>query len=244
MNFSDIFQQNQEVSGGVFAILMGTSLLFGRNGMNTYLSSLFEGFWLNVELFVLTLLMAVPLGLIITFGSMSKFRPLKWLVKTFVWIIRGTPLMLQLFVVLYAPGLLFGVPMKSRMTAALVAFVINYAAYFSEIYRGGIESIPKGQYEAGAVLGMTKSQVFFKVILLQVIKRIVPPMSNEIITLTKDTALARVIGIAEIIMAAERFTKQGLIWPLFSTGLFFLVFNGILTLVLGWLERKLDYFKV
>lgn len=212
--------------------------------MNTYLSSLFEGFWLNVELFVLTLLMAVPLGLIITFGSMSKFRPLKWLVKTFVWIIRGTPLMLQLFVVLYAPGLLFGVPMKSRMTAALVAFVINYAAYFSEIYRGGIESIPKGQYEAGAVLGMTKSQVFFKVILLQVIKRIVPPMSNEIITLTKDTALARVIGIAEIIMAAERFTKQGLIWPLFSTGLFFLVFNGILTLVLGWLERKLDYFKV
>jgi len=212
--------------------------------MNTYISSLFEGFWLNIELFVLTLLMAVPLGLIITFGSMSKFRPLKWLVRTFVWIIRGTPLMLQLFVVLYAPGLLFDVPMKSRMTAALIAFVVNYAAYFSEIYRGGIESIPKGQYEAGAVLGMTKSQVFFKVILLQVIKRIVPPMSNEIITLTKDTALARVIGIAEIIMAAERFTKQGLIWPLFSTGLFFLVFNGVLTLVLGWLERKLDYFKV
>jgi len=212
--------------------------------MNTYISSLFEGFWLNIELFVLTLLMAVPLGLIITFGSMSKFRPLKWLVRTFVWIIRGTPLMLQLFVVLYAPGLLFDVPMKSRMTAALIAFVVNYAAYFSEIYRGGIESIPKGQYEAGAVLGMTKSQVFFKVILLQVIKRIVPPMSNEIITLTKDTALARVIGIAEIIMAAERFTKQGLIWPLFSTGLFFLVFNGVLTLVLGWLERKLDYFRV
>lgn len=212
--------------------------------MNIYISSLFEGFWLNIRLFILTLAMAIPLGLVITFGSMSRFKPLKWLVRTFVWIIRGTPLMLQLFVVLYSPGLLFGTPMKSRMTAAIVAFVVNYAAYFSEIYRGGIESIPKGQYEAGAVLGMTKPQVFFKVILLQVIKRIVPPMSNEIITLTKDTALARVIGIAEIIMCAERFTKQGLIWPLFSTGLFFLVFNGVLTIVLGRLERRLAYFKV
>jgi polar amino acid transport system permease protein len=212
--------------------------------MNNILSSLFEGFWLNTKLFILTLLMAIPLGLIITFGSMSKFRPIKWFVRTFVWIIRGTPLMLQLFVVLYSTGLLFGIPMKSRMTAALIAFVINYAAYFSEIYRGGIESISSGQYEAGYVLGMTKPQVFFKVILLQVIKRIVPPMSNEIITLTKDTALARVIGIAEIIMCAERYTKQGLIWPLFSTGLFFLIFNGVLTLILGWIERKLDYFKV
>jgi polar amino acid transport system permease protein len=212
--------------------------------MNTIIASLLEGFWLNTLLFILTLLMAVPLGLIVTFGSMSKFKPLKWIVKTFVWVIRGTPLMLQLFVVLYAPGLLFDVPMKSRMTAALIAFVVNYAAYFSEIYRGGIESISKGQYEAGAVLGMTKSQVFFKVVLMQVIKRIVPPMSNEIITLTKDTSLARVIGLAEIIMCAERYTKQGLIWPLFSTGLFFLLFNGILTLLLGWLERKLDYFKV
>ncbi|NLK87128.1 MAG: amino acid ABC transporter permease [Clostridiaceae bacterium] len=209
-----------------------------------HITSLFEGFWLNIELFILTLIMSLPLGLVITFGSMSRFRPVKWFVKTFVWVIRGTPLMLQLFVVLYAPGLLFGVPMKSRMTAALIAFVVNYAAYFSEIYRGGIESISKGQYEAGAVLGMTKAQVFFKVVLMQVVKRIVPPMSNEIITLTKDTALARVIGLAEIIMAAERFTKQGLIWPLFSTGLFFLAFNGILTLLLGRLERKLDYFKV
>lgn len=209
-----------------------------------YIASLIDGFWLNIELFILTLVMSLPLGLVITFGSMSKFKPLKWLVKTFVWVIRGTPLMLQLFVVLYAPGLLFDVPMKSRMSAALIAFVINYAAYFSEIYRGGIESVSQGQYEAGAVLGMTRSQVFFKVILLQVIKRIVPPMSNEIITLTKDTALARVIGLAEIIMAAERFTKQGLIWPLFSTGLFFLLFNGVLTLILGWLERRLDYFKV
>ena len=212
--------------------------------MNTILTSLLEGFWLNIELFILTLLMAIPLGLVITFGSMSKCKPVKWFVKTFVWVIRGTPLMLQLFIVLYSPGLLFGIPMKSRMTAALIAFVINYAAYFSEIYRGGIESISKGQYEAGAVLGMTKPQVFFKIVLLQVTKRIVPSMSNEVITLTKDTALARVIGLAEIIMCAERYTKQGLIWPLFSTGLFFLFFNGILTLFLGWLERKLDYFKV
>ena len=134
--------------------------------------------------------------------------------------------------------------MKSRMTAVLVAFVINYAAYFSEIYRGGIESIPKGQYEAGQVLGMTKAQVFFRVVLLQVVKRVTPPMSNEVITLVKDTALARVVSVAEILMCAERFTKQGLIWPLFSTGLFFLLFNGVLTLLFGWLEKKMDYFRV
>ena len=151
--------------------------------------------------------------------------------------------MLQLFVVLYAPGLLLGIPMRNRMTAALVAFIINYAAYFSEIYRGGIESIPKGQYEAGQVLGMTKTQVLFKVVLFQVVKRIVPPMGNEIITLVKDTSLARVIGVAEIIMSAERFTKQGLIGPLFSTGLYFLAFNGILTILLSKLEKKLDYYK-
>lgn len=152
--------------------------------------------------------------------------------------------MLQLFVVLYAPGLLFNIPMSSRMTAAVIAFVINYAAYFSEIYRGGIESISVGQWEAGQVLGMTKPQIFFKVVLLQVVKRIVPPMSNEIITLVKDTSLARVIGLAEIIMSAERFTKMGLIWPLFSTALFFLAFNGILTLLFGWIEKKMDYFRV
>ena len=151
--------------------------------------------------------------------------------------------MLQLFVVLYVPGLLLGIPMRNRMTAALIAFIINYAAYFSEIYRGGIESIPKGQYEAGQVLGMTKTQVLFKVVLFQVVKRIVPPMGNEIITLVKDTSLARVIGVAEIIMSAERFTKQGLIGPLFSTGLYFLAFNGILTILLSKLEKKLDYYK-
>ena len=208
------------------------------------IESLTSGFILNLEIFIVTLLLALPLGLIITFCSMSRFRPLKWITKVFIWVIRGTPLMLQLFVVLYAPGLLFGIPMSSRFTAAIIAFVINYAAYFSEIFRGGIESISVGQYEAGKVLGMTKSQIFFKVVLLQVIKRIVPPMSNEIITLTKDTALARVIGIGEIIMSAERFTKMGLIWPLFSTALYFLMFVGVLSLLFGWIEKKMDYFRV
>ena len=204
---------------------------------------LISGFGENLRLFLLTLALALPLGLLITFGSMTRFKPLRWLTRVFVWVIRGTPLMLQLFVVLYAPGLLFGVPMRDRFTAAMIAFVINYAAYFSEIYRGGIESIPRGQYEAGQVLGMTRSQIFFRVVLLQVVKRITPSMGNEVITLVKDTALARVIGIAEIIMVAERYTKQGLIGPLFSTGLYFLVFNGVLTLLLGWVERRMDYFR-
>ncbi len=209
----------------------------------TIFKSLCEGFELNFTLFCLTLLFALPLGLVIAFGSMSKFKPLKWLTKTFVWVIRGTPLMLQIFVVLYAPGFLFDMPMRDRFTAVLIAFAINYAAYFSEIYRGGIESIPKGQYEAGQVLGMTRRQVFSKVVLLQVVKRIVPPMGNEIITLVKDTSLARIVGVAEVIMSAERFTKMGLITPLFSTGLYFLLFCGVLTLLFGYIEKKLNYFR-
>ena len=204
---------------------------------------LLESFLQNGLVFILTLLGAIPLGLIITFGSMAKFKPLRYLVKTFVWVIRGTPLMLQLFVVMYVPGLVFDMPMQNRLIAVMIAFIINYAAYFSEIYRGGIEAIPKGQYEAGQVLGMTKSQIFFKVVLFQVIKRIVPPMGNEIITLVKDTSLARVIAYAEIIKAAERYTAMGYIWPLFYTGVFFLVFVGALTLLFGWIERKLDYYK-
>ena len=212
--------------------------------MGDPIQSLFGGFGEHVAIFFWTLVLSIPLGMVITFGSMSKFRPLKYLTRTVVWIIRGTPLMLQLFVVLYAPGLLFEIPMRNRMVACLIAFVINYAAYFSEIYRGGLESISRGQYEAGQVLGMTRRQIFSKVVLLQVVKRITPPMGNEIITLIKDTALARVIGITEIIMCAERFTKQGIIWPLFSTGLFFLVFVGVLTLLFGYLERKMDYFRV
>lgn len=226
--------------------------------------SLTEGFGINCMIFAVTLITAIPLGLIIAFGSMSKFRPLRflerissskilkaianfaplrWLTRTFVWIIRGTPLMLQIFVVLYAPGLMFDMPLRSRELAVLIAFAINYAAYFSEIYRGGIEAIPKGQYEACQVLGMTKAQTFFRVVFPQVIKRIIPPMGNEIITLVKDTSLARVVAVTEIIMCAERFTKQGLIVPLFSTGLYFLAFNGILTLIFGYIEKKLDYYK-
>ncbi|HCW34043.1 MAG TPA: polar amino acid ABC transporter permease [Ruminococcaceae bacterium] len=204
---------------------------------------LLKGFCENLKLFSLTLLFSVSAGLLVMFCSISKFKPLKWLSKTFVWIIRGTPLMLQLFVVLYVPGLLFNTPIKVRFTAALIAFVINYACYFSEIYRGGIESISKGQYEAGQVLGMTKPQIFFKVILLQVVKRIVPPMSNEVITLVKDTSLARVIAVAEIIMAADRFSARGIIWPLFYTGAFFLIFNGLLTVIFNKIEKKLDYFR-
>lgn len=204
---------------------------------------LLVGFLENCRIFALTLLMALPLGLIITFGSMSKFKPLSIITKVFVWVIRGTPLMLQLFVVLYVPGLVFGIPMRNRMVAALIAFVINYACYFSEIYRGGIEGISKGQFEAGQVLGLNKTQIFFKVVLLQVVKRIIPPMSNEIITLVKDTSLARVIAVGELLMAAERFAGRGLIWPLFYTGVFFLVFNGILTVLFGKLEKKLDYFR-
>lgn len=204
---------------------------------------LLEGFLQNCYLFGATLLFSLPLGLVISMGSMSKIKIIKFITKAFVWVIRGTPLMLQLFVVFYVPGLLFDTPMKSRMTAALIAFVINYAAYFSEIYRGGIESIPKGQYEAGQVLGMTKSQIFFKVVLMQVVKRIIPPMSNEIITLVKDTSLARVIAVSEILMQATDFTSKGIIWPLFYTALFFLAFCGILTILFNYIEKKFDYYR-
>ena len=207
---------------------------------------LLEGFKENCFLFGMTLLMALPLGLIISFGSMSKFFPLKILCKTFVWIIRGTPLILQLFVVFYIPPMLTNgdFSIDDRMTASLVAFVINYAAYFSEMYRGGIESIPKGQYEAGYVLGMKKSQIFFKVVLLQVVKRIVAPMSNEIITLIKDTSLARVILVEDILKYAEDYTRvNGLIWPVFYSGAFFLLFCGGLTLLFRFIEKKLDYYK-
>lgn len=207
-------------------------------------AQLLHSFTLNCRIFFATLLLSLPLGLAVSFGSMSRFRPLAWLTRTFVWIIRGTPLMLQLLVVFYVPGLLWGLPAMPRPTAAIVAFVINYAAYFSEIYRSGIQSIPRGQYEAGQVLGMTKSQIFFKVILLQLIKRIVPPMGNEIITLIKDTALANFIMNKEIIMTAKDFTTKGLIWPLFYTAIFFLLFVGALTLLLHLAEKKLDYFRV
>lgn len=204
---------------------------------------LLEAFGQNLNLFFFTLLGAIPLGLIIAFGSMSRFKVIRYPVKTMVWIIRGTPLMLLLFIVFYGPGLIGLSPLRSRMGAALIAFIINYAAYFSEIYRGGIESIARGQYEAGQVLGMTKTQIFFKVVLFQVVKRIIPPMGNEIITLIKDTALARVIAYVEIIKIAERFSAGGLIWPLFYTAVFFLVFVGILTVIFTKIEKKMNYYN-
>lgn len=205
--------------------------------------TLAEGMVTTCKLFFLTLLFALPLGLMICFGSMSRFAPLRWLVKTVVWIVRGTPLMLQIIIVYYGPGLLFGLPLLPRFTAALVTFAINYACYFSEIYRGGIQSIPRGQYEAGQVLGLTRSQIFFKITLLQLVKRIVPPMGNELITLVKDTALVRVISVYEIIWMGESFVKKGMMWPLFYTAVFYLAASGILTLLLNWSERKLSYFK-
>ena len=205
--------------------------------------AMLEGSVTTLQMFVLTLLFALPLGLIISFGSMSRFPPLRWLTKTFVWIIHGSRLMLQILIVFYGPGLLFGWKALPRFTAALVTFVINYACYFSEIYRGGIQGVPKGQQEAGQVLGMTKSQIFFKVTLLQVVKRIVPPMGNEFITLVKDTSLVRVISVYEIIWVGESFIKKGMIWPLFYCMVFYLLFSGALTLALGWFERKLSYFK-
>lgn len=205
--------------------------------------SLMGGFVTTIQLFCLTLVFALPLGLIISFGSMSRFTPLRALVKTVVWAVRGTPLMLQIIVIFYGPALLCGMQ-APRFGAALLSFVINYACYFSEIFRGGIQAIPNGQYEAGQVLGMTKTQIFFKITLLQVIKRIIPPMGNEFINLVKDTALARTIAVYEVLWMGEKFIKsKGIIWPLFYTAVFYLVFNGLLTLLFGWIEKKMDYFK-
>ena len=210
--------------------------------VNAYLLS---GFGTTLAIFALTLLGALPLGLIISFGSMSRWKLLRWLPRTIVWVVRGTPLMLQLIIIYYGPGLLFDWPLLDRFTAVLVAFIINYACYFSEIYRGGIESIPRGQFEAGQVLGMTKSQIFFRVFLLQVIKRIVPPMSNEIITLVKDTSLARVIAVYEIIWNAQSYIKgAALIWPLFFTAVYYLAFSGLLTLLFSRAEKKMSFFRV
>ncbi len=211
------------------------------------------GFLQTLKLFFVTLVGAVPLGLVISFGSMSHFKPLSVIAKILVWIIRGTPLMIQMLIIYYFPGLVFGNAIwgggeSGRFAAASVSFIINYACYFSEIYRGGIQGVPVGQEEAGLVLGMTKTQIFFKVTLLQMIKRIVPPMSNEIITLVKDTSLARIIALQEIIWAGQAFMKgsygiSGAIWPMFFTAFYYLIFNGILTILLGRLEKKLDYFR-
>jgi polar amino acid transport system permease protein len=221
------------------------------------LSELSGGFITSVLLFLFTLLLSLPLGLLISFCTMSKFKPLSALSKIIVWVLRGTPLMLQVFAIFYLPGLLnlfvwpqmntgwewFDATFSTRFIAALAAFAINYAAYFSEIFRGGIQSISQGQYEAGQVLGMTKSEIFFKIILLQVVKRIIPPMSNEIITLIKDTSLANTIVVCELIFEAKEFMLEGLIWPLFAAGAFYLIFVGVLTVLFNKAEKKLDYFK-
>jgi len=217
---------------------------------------LLSGFRLTLALFFLTLIFALPLGLVFAFGTMSKVSPIRWIVKGFVYIIRGTPLLLQLMIIVYIPGIIFHYPLTrwaifggnvpmAYFFGALVAFIINYACYFSEIYRGGIESIAKGQYEAGQVLGMTKTQIFFRIILLQVIKNILPPIANETITLVKDTALARTVSVMEILfMANEILSLKQLIWPLFYTGVFYLAFNAIVTWIFGKLESKLSYYKV
>lgn len=228
--------------------------------------TLMTGMAVTLKLFFLTLLIALPLGLVICLGSMStwapfavlfrgakqparwlavlaRFCPIRVLCSVLVWIVRGSPLMIQIMIIFYGPGLLFGWPLLPRFTAALVAFSVNYACYFSEIYRGGIQSVPRGQYEAGQVLGMTKRQIFFQVTLLQVIKRIVPPMGNEFITLVKDTSLVRVISVYELIWMGETYIKKGLIWPLFYTAVFYLIASGVLTVLLAWIEKKLDYFK-
>ncbi len=217
------------------------------------LKSLNIGFLQTLKLFMVTLIGAFPLGLVIAFGSMSRFKPLSIVTKLIVWIVRGTPLMIQLLIIYYFPGLVLHNPIwgggeTGRFLAASVSFILNYACYFSEIYRGGIQGVPVGQREAGLVLGMTKTQIFFRITLLQMIKRIVPPMSNEIITLVKDTSLARIIALQEIIWAGQAFMKgsqgiSGAIWPLFFTAVYYLIFNGILTVLLGQLEKKLDYFK-
>ena len=219
----------------------------------TVVQALNQGFVQTLKLFAVTLVCAAPLGLVVSFGSMSRFAPLRWLTRTVVWVIRGTPLILQLYIIFYVPGMVMDRSPwpggeSGRFVASAVAFITNYACYFSEIYRGGIQGVPRGQQEAGLVLGMTKRQIFFKVTLLQMIKRIVPPMSNEIITLVKDTSIARIVSLQEVIWAGYAFMKSshgysGLIWPLFFTGVYFLVFNGLLTILFNRIEKKLDYFQ-
>ncbi len=217
------------------------------------LKSLNVGFLQTLKLFAVTLIGALPLGLLISFGTMSRFTPVKTLFKIIIWIVRGTPLMIQLLIIFYFPGLVLGKPIwgggeAGRFAAAAVAFIFNYACYFSEIFRGGIQSIPVGQDEAGLVLGMTKAQIFFRVKLLQMIKRILPPVSNEILTLVKDTSLARIIALQEVIWAGQSFMKgsqgiSGAIWPMFFTAFYYLIFNGILTVLLGRLEKKMEFFR-
>ena len=215
----------------------------------TVTQSLLGGLATTFEIFILTLVFSLPMGLLLALGAMSRLKPLRYLIDILVWVIRGTPLMLQLIIIFYGPGLWLGHNIWSgdeagRITATVVAFSINYACYFSVIFKGGIEGVPVGQKEAGEVLGMTKGQIIWRITLLQMIKRVVPPMSNEIITLVKDTSLARIIAAYELTFAGFSFMKSdGLTWPLFYTGVFYLAFVGILTILFRCIERRLDYFR-
>lgn len=215
------------------------------------------GFGYTVGLFAVTLVAAIPLGIIVSLCSISRFRPIKWLTKVFIWVVRGTPLLLQIIVITFIPSTVFALANKDlasffgvsvaglNFIFAAVAFIINYSAYFAEIFRGGIEAIPRGQYEAAQVLGMKRGQTFFRVILPQVCKRILAPISNEVITLVKDTSLARVIGVTELFMVAYNVvTTEAIIWPLFFAGLYYLLFNGLLTILFHATEKKLSYYKV
>ena len=215
------------------------------------------GFGYTVGLFAVTLVAAIPLGIIVSLCSISRFRPIKWLTKVFIWVVRGTPLLLQIIVITFIPSTVFALANKDlasffgvsvaglNFIFAAVAFITNYYAYFAEIFRGGIEAIPRGQYEAAQVLGMKRGQTFFRVILPQVCKRILAPISNEVITLVKDTSLARVIGVTELFMVAYNVvTTEAIIWPLFFAGLYYLLFNGLLTILFHAAEKKLSYYKV
>ena len=205
---------------------------------------LLGGFGYTCAIFAITLVCALPLGMVFCMLSRCRLKPVRAVMRVFVWIIRCTPLMLQIFVVFFVPGLVFNVSGMDRFLAVCIAFVINYAVYFSEIYRGGIEAIPAGQYEACRVLGLTRSQTFFRVVLPQVVKRIMPPMSNEVMTLVKDTSLANVISIGELILTAKEIVNMnGIIYPLFYTAVFYLAMCGILTLLFRFAEKKLDYYK-
>ena len=216
--------------------------------ISTMLTQLWGAFGTSVAIFALTLLGSLPLGLLVALGRRSRFKPLRWLITIYISIMRGTPLMLQLIVVYFGPSLLFGarVPGNWRFISAITAFVINYAAYFAEIYRGGIESIPRGQYEAAQVLGYTKGQTFFHIILPQVIKRILPSVTNEVITLVKDTSLASAIGVTEMFTLAKKITASpgspGLV-TLFAAGVFYYIFNGVMAYLMSALEKRLNYYQ-
>ncbi|WP_458406990.1 amino acid ABC transporter permease [Anaerotignum sp.] len=214
--------------------------------ISVIMQQLVGGMGASLLIFVLTLLFSMPLGLAVAFGRMSKFKPLQAIIKFFIAILRGTPLMLQLLVVFFGPYYMFGwtLPRSYRFIAVILGFSINYAAYFAEIYRSGIESIPKGQYEAAAVLGYNKNQTFFKIIFPQMVKRVLPPVTNEVITLVKDTSLAFVLTYEEMFTVAKQIAAaQTTIMPLFVAGVFYFIFNAVVAFVMERIEKKLSYYR-